>query len=92
MAIIWLSMVAVLYTDDAGASMYSGWLNCISGTLIVAGQIIGGCSAVPIGKTKFQCITVLTIGGALLGAMASCTPETKDRAIALMAVGCFFIG
>jgi hypothetical protein len=92
MAIIWPSMVAVLYTTDSGASMYSGWLNCISGTLIVTGQIIGGVLAVPIGKTKIQCITVLTIGGALLGAMASCTPDTKDRAIVLMALGCFFIG
>lgn len=92
MAIIWPSMVAVLYTDDAGASMYSGWLNCISGTLICSGQIIGGCLTVYIGKTKLQCIAVLSIGGALLGAMASCTPDTKDRAIALMALGCFFIG
>lgn len=85
-------MVAVLYTNDSGASMYSGWLNCISGTMIVAGQIIGGCLTVYIGKTKVQCITVLTVGGALLGAMASCNPDTKDRAIALMSIGCFFIG
>ncbi|KAH6679631.1 fungal trichothecene efflux pump [Halenospora varia] len=92
MAIIWPSMVAVLYTNDSGASMYSGWLNCISGTLIVAGQIIGGALAVPIGKTKIQCIVVLTIGGALLAAMASCTPDTENQAIVLMALGCFFIG
>jgi len=92
MAIIWPSMVAVLYTNDGGASMYSGWLNCISGTLIVAGQIVGGCLSVPIGKTKLQCIFVLTVGGALLGAMASCTPDTKNRAIVLMSLGCFFIG
>ena len=72
--------------------MYSGWLNCISGTLIVAGQIIGGVLTVSIGKTKLQCITVLTIAGALLGAMASCTPDTKDRAIVLMSLGCFCIG
>jgi hypothetical protein len=52
MPIIWPSMIAVLYTTDSGASMYSGWLNCISGTLIVTGQIIGGVLAVPIGKTK----------------------------------------
>ncbi|RDW72199.1 MFS general substrate transporter-28 [Coleophoma crateriformis] len=92
MATIWPSMVAVLYTDDGGASMYAGWLNCISGTMIVAGQICAGCFAVAIGKTKFQCITVLIIGGALLGAMASCTPDSKDRAIVLMTVGCFAIG
>jgi hypothetical protein len=60
--------------------------------MIVGGQMIGGCLAAYIGKTKYQCIAVLTIGGAFLGAMASCTPDTKDRAIALMSVGCFFIG
>jgi MFS family permease len=92
MAIIWPSMVAVLYTDDGGGSMASGWLNCISGTMIVVGQIIGGVLCVPIGKTKLQCITVLTIGGALLGAMASCDPSTKNQAITLMSLGCFFIG
>lgn len=92
MAIIWPSMVAVLYTDDAGASMASGWLNCISGTLIVAGQIVGGVLAVPIGKTKLQCMFVLTSGGALLGAMASCNPDTKNQAIVLMSMGCFLIG
>jgi len=92
MAIIWPSMVAVLYTNDGGASMSSGWLNCISGTMIVVGQIIGGILAVPIGKTKFQCIFVLTSGGALLGAMASCTPDTKNQAIILMSLGCFLIG
>jgi len=92
MAIIWPSMVAVLYTDDGGASMTSGWLNCISGTMIVMGQIIGGVLAVPIGKTKLQCMFVLTAGGALLGAMASCTPDTKNQAIVLMSLGCFLIG
>lgn len=92
MAIIWPSMVAVLYTDDGGTSMYAGWLNCISGTLIVAGQISAGCLAVAIGKTKLQCVAVLIIGGGLLGSMASCTPETNVRAIVLMALGCFAIG
>lgn len=35
---------------------------------------------------------MLTVGGALLGSMASCTPDTKDRAIVLLSLGCFFIG
>jgi hypothetical protein len=60
-------MVSVLYTDDGGASMYAGWLSCAPSIMINFGQIVAGFLAEPIGKTKIQCITVLTIGGALLG-------------------------
>lgn len=90
MAILWPSMVGVLYTD--GSSMHSGWLNCISGLMIVAGQIAAGVFAPLIGKTKLQCIAAFTIGGALLASMASCTPDTKNQAAALMALAGFFIG
>ena len=64
-------MVAVLYTDDGGASMYAGWLACVPSLMINFGQIVGGFLAEPIGKTKYQCIAVLTIGGALLGGKSS---------------------
>lgn len=67
MAIIWPEMVAVLYTSDGGASMYAGWLSCCPTLMINVGQIFGGFLAAPIGKTKWQCVSVLTIGGALLG-------------------------
>ena len=64
-------MVAVLYTDDGGASMYAGWLACVPSLMINFGQIVGGFLAEPIGKTKYQCMAVLTIGGALLGGKSS---------------------
>jgi hypothetical protein len=67
MAVIWPQMVAVLYTTDGGASMTAGWWSCSPSLMINAGQIVGGFLAEPIGKTKFQCMTVLTIGGAFLG-------------------------
>jgi MFS family permease len=67
MAILWPGMVAIMYTDNGGASMYAGWLSCAPSIMINAGQIVGGFLAEPIGKTKYQCMTVLTIGGALLG-------------------------
>jgi MFS family permease len=67
MAIIWPQMVAVLYTDDGGASMYAAWLSCAPSVMINFGQIVAGFLAEPIGKTKLQCISVLVIGGALLG-------------------------
>jgi MFS family permease len=69
MAVIWPSMVAVLYTTDGGASMYAGWLSCAPSAMINLGQIMAGFLAVPIGKTKFQCMVVLTLGGSLLGGM-----------------------
>jgi hypothetical protein len=62
-------MVAVLYTNDGGATMYAGWLSCCPSIMINFGQIVAGFLAVPIGKTKLQCMTVLAVGGALLGGM-----------------------
>jgi MFS family permease len=67
MAVIWPSMVAVLFTTDGGASMYAGWLSSVPSCAIVFGQVVSGLAAEPIGKTKYQVITVLTIGGATLG-------------------------
>lgn len=81
MAVIWPEMVAVLYTDDGGASMYAGWLSCAPSAMINFGQIVAAFLAEPIGKTKIQCITVLTVGGALLGG-------TVPRAIVIHSHSC----
>lgn len=67
MAVIWPQMVAVLYTDDGGASMYAGFLACAPTACINGGQIISGALAAPIGKTKIQLIVAIVVGGALLG-------------------------
>lgn len=66
MAIVWPGRVATVFTDDGGASIYAGWLNCVPSVMTNTGQIFAGVSAVHLGNTKIQCITVLTIGGALL--------------------------
>ncbi|KAF2692137.1 TRI12-domain-containing protein [Lentithecium fluviatile CBS 122367] len=92
LTIIWPQMVALLYTDDGGASMYAGWLACVPSLMINIGQIAGGFLAEPIGKTKIQCIVVLTIGGALLGAIAAATPDTKALSTGLLVLSTFFIG
>lgn len=67
MAVIWPQMISVLYTDDGGASMYTGWLACAPTATINLGQIAGGFLAEPLGRTKLQLVVALTIGGALLG-------------------------
>lgn len=92
MAIIWPQMVAVLYTDDGGASMHAAWLSSISGTMIVAGQLSAGALAAYFGKTKYQVIVALVVGGSLLASLASCGPGDLTRAAVLMSLGCFFIG
>jgi MFS family permease len=57
-AIIWPSMVAVLYAD--GDQMYGGWLASLVGLGLLAGEIIGGLLATPLGKVKFQMIFAVT--------------------------------
>jgi len=64
-AIIWPMQAAVLYSN--GDLLYAGRLSVIIGMGIIAGQIAGGCLAAKIGKTKYQCMAVFTIGGILLG-------------------------
>lgn len=75
MAVIWPQMVAVLYTNDGGASMYAGLLACAPTACINAGQIISGLLAAPFGKTKVQLIVAIIIGGALLGGKCARTPN-----------------
>ncbi|CAK7207443.1 hypothetical protein SEUCBS139899_010253 [Sporothrix eucalyptigena] len=91
-AIIWPEMVAVLYTDDGGASMYAGWLSCAPSAMINAGQIVSGLVAAKLGRTKIQVITALVIGGALLGSGAAAGPDDKSMATAIIIVASFFIG
>ncbi|KAI1612560.1 fungal trichothecene efflux pump [Exophiala viscosa] len=92
MAIIWPEMVAVLFTDDGGASMRAGWLNSIPGFAIVIGQVSAGALSASIGKQKFQCMAVLSLGGAFLAAMAYSKPSTLVGSACLIALASLFIG
>jgi hypothetical protein len=81
---------AVLYSD--GNLIRTGWISCIVGLGIITGQVTGGCVAEPIGKTKFQCMGVFICGGAFLGACGCLTPDNMKTIMALIFIGCFFIG
>lgn len=83
--------VSVLYSDGKGLT-YIGGVSNIIGIAITSGQIVGGLLAVPVGKTKYQCMAVFLVGGIFLGSVAVATPETKATAIALVFIGCFWIG
>ncbi|KAF9895194.1 hypothetical protein FE257_000096 [Aspergillus nanangensis] len=92
MAMIWPMMVSVLYTDDGGASMRAGWLNALPSLFIVAGQMIAGVFTTMMTNQRLQCIVVLTVGGALLAAVAYSTPFTFGGTVTLMCLSSFLIG
>lgn len=61
----------LLLQDDGGASMRAGWLNAIPGFSIVCGQVLSGALTVAVGHTKYQCMVVLSLGGAFLAGKTS---------------------
>ncbi|EON67606.1 hypothetical protein W97_06974 [Coniosporium apollinis CBS 100218] len=89
-AIIWPLQVAVLY--GGGNLMYVGAVSVIVGMGIISGQVLCGVLAKKIGKTRYQCMVVFAIGGLFLACAATCTPDNKNVQIALIYIGCFFIG
>jgi hypothetical protein len=62
-AIVWPSMVTVLYSADGGSPMNGPWLSSIVGLCIVIGEIAGGFCAKSIGHIKYQTFGSLFLGG-----------------------------
>ncbi|KAF2677961.1 MFS general substrate transporter [Lentithecium fluviatile CBS 122367] len=89
-AIVWPSMVAVLYND--GGVMASAGLSTFIGLFITMGQIVGGFSGKKIGYLKWQCVVGITLGAICFGSMATCGVGTKVRASVLVSLGVFFVG
>ncbi|KAF1938796.1 MFS general substrate transporter [Clathrospora elynae] len=89
-AIVWPSMVAVLYSD--GGVMASAWLSALVGLYITLRQIVGGFSGKKIGHLKWQCVVVISLGALCFGSMATCGVGTLKRAASLLSFGFFFIG
>jgi hypothetical protein len=89
-AIVWPSMVAVLYSD--GGPMTSAWLSSLVGLCITIGQIVGGFSGKKIGYLKWQCVVGITLGAICFGSMATCGVGTMPRAATLLSFGVFFVG
>jgi len=89
-AIVWPTQVAVLYGN--GDPMYTGYLSVIIGMGFITGQALSGLLARPIGKTRYQVMVAFTIGGVLLGCAATVTPDNKNTQIAIIFLGCVFVG
>ncbi|CAK7242789.1 MAG: hypothetical protein STHCBS139747_004291 [Sporothrix thermara] len=91
-AIIWPAQAAVMYNNTSNNLTYLGGISNIVGLGIVGGQVVGGILARPLGKTRIQCMVAFLLGAIFLAAMATTTPTKKDSAIALLTIGCFFVG
>jgi len=66
-AIIWPDMASNVYGE--GRAMWSGWVATLPGIGVTIGEMIGGSLAKLIGGTKYQCLTVITLGTLFLGCM-----------------------
>ncbi|KAL2756682.1 hypothetical protein ACRALDRAFT_2101844 [Sodiomyces alcalophilus JCM 7366] len=91
-AIVWPSMVAILYTTEGHSTFYTAWLSSIVSFFMVAGQITGGFMGKLIGYLKWQCVVTFTIGAIAFACIATSTPDTPVRASALVGVGAFMAG
>ncbi|KAL2754806.1 hypothetical protein ACRALDRAFT_1082471 [Sodiomyces alcalophilus JCM 7366] len=90
-AIIWPMQAAVMY--DEGNIHHVGAISNIIGLGMTGGQITGGFLAAKIGKTKYQCMFTFFVGGVFLACAAIVTrPEDKAAAIALVTLGCYWVG
>ncbi|EXJ78178.1 hypothetical protein A1O3_09339 [Capronia epimyces CBS 606.96] len=90
-AILWPNMVNILYSEGE-TTMWIGWASCTTNAGFTLGEICGGVLAKVFKKVKYQLICATVSSAALLAAVASCTPHTKDRAIGLIFVGTLLVG
>jgi hypothetical protein len=89
-AIILPIQAMVLYNN--GNIITVGLIASVVGLGVISGQFVGGVVSEPIGKTRIQCMVVFALGGTFFGACATITPDNKATMIALVYLGCFFIG
>jgi MFS family permease len=90
-AIVWPAQCAVLYAS-ATDPMYVGYISSVVGLGFITGQVLAGLLARQIGKTRYQVMVAFTIGGIFLACAATVTPDNKATQIALIYIGCVFIG
>jgi MFS family permease len=70
-AVIWPSMVTVVYAN--GDAVWAGWVSCIIGLGISAGEIIGGTCARFVGKVRYQCLVAIASATIFLGGECLCS-------------------
>lgn len=90
-AIVWPSQCATFYAQPDNP-LYVGYISTLVGIGFITGQISAGLFARSIGKTRYQVMVAFTVGGIFLASAASVTPDNKKTQIALIYLGCVFIG
>jgi MFS family permease len=63
-SLLWPQMVVVIYPRPD--RMWGGWISCLVGAGVAAGEIVGGCFCEKIGKLKHQCMVAIIVGGTFL--------------------------
>ena len=72
--------------------MYVGYISSLVGLGFITGQISAGLLARRIGKTRYQVMVAYLVGGIFLASAATITADNKKSQIALIYIGCVFIG
>jgi hypothetical protein len=62
--IVWSSMVGSVYAHPD--PMWDGWIASTIGVDITTGELVGGLSAEKIGKVKYQCMFMMSLGSIFL--------------------------
>jgi len=89
MNVIWPQQISYLFP---GSSTHAGWLACVVGSGVLAGQIVGGglCQYIP--KTRYiliaSCLSLLGFSAA----MVSVRPGDSAKGTSLMIMACFSVG
>ncbi|TDZ33060.1 Trichothecene efflux pump TRI12 [Colletotrichum spinosum] len=90
-ALVWPSMVAVLYSDPT-RPLYGPLLASFVAFFILLGQITGGALGKWIGHLKWQVVVMAILGGICFACVATCGPDDRMRASVLVSFGVFFNG
>jgi hypothetical protein len=90
-AVVWPQQCAVLYSDP-NDTMYVGYISSLVGLGFITGQVLAGLLARQIGKTRYQVMVAYIVGGIFLASAATIEPDNKKTQIALIYIGCVFIG
>jgi MFS family permease len=88
-AIVWPTMIFSVWTSDL---TYGGWLCCVSGCGINAGQLLGGLLAKRLGRQKIQIVAGSISMCIFLGACACATPDNRKTIIACLFLGTTSVG
>lgn len=89
-SIVWPAQATVLYGN--GDTVRVGFMSTIIGVSIITGQVLAGIFAERIGKTRYQCMAAFLFGGIFLGCAAVANPDNQNTTMALIFIGCMFIG